>query len=332
MTDLPLITGFGAALVDLFADVSDAELDAIGSPKASMTLIDAAQSRALQKTVSIHTQLSGGSAANSIAGLAALGLPTGFIGKIADDDLGDVFRADFHKNNVAFPMPPIQATTLPTGHCVVLVTPDGERTLHTVLGASVTTSLSDLDDALLARTGLLFAEGYIWDSPSAKQAFIEAAARVHAQGGKVAFSLANSFCVERHHGDFLALLDDTVDIVLANAEEAAALLGSDRPETLAAYFAQHKMIAAVTYGADGAYVFTPETHIHVAAQSVSDIVDLTGAGDQFAAGFLAGWHKGLAIEDAAQIGIIAASEVIRHFGPRPQSNIGELIAKQGLVL
>ena len=330
------ITGMGAALVDLFADVSDDTLAALGSAKASMALIDAAQSATMRTEVNVHTQRPGGSAANSIAGMAALGVATGFVGKTGDDALGQVFADDFARLNVAFPRNTNQANgaadRLPTGHCLVLVTPDAERTMHTVLGAAVTTAPDDLDADLLSDTALFFAEGYIWDSPTAKQAFLQAAEKVRGQGGKVAFSLADGFCVERHHGDFMALLDSHIDIVLANEAEITALFGSDDPQNIAPLFAKHNLLGAVTYGADGAYVFDGDEMAHVAAQKIDDIVDLTGAGDQFAAGFLAALHSGKTPEKAAATGIIAASEVIRHFGPRPQTDVAAQLAAAGLAL
>lgn len=330
MSDLPLITGMGAALVDLFADVSDETLAQLGSPKASMSLVEPAASAAMQAEVSVHTHQPGGSAANSIAGLAALGVATGFVGKIADDALGDIFKADFARLNVAFTPQP--ADDLPTGHCLVLVTPDAERTMHTVLGAAVTTSEADLDAAMLARTGLFFAEGYIWDSPSAKQAFLNAATQVRAQGGKVGFSLADGFCVERHHADFMSVLRTHVDIVLANETEITALCGGDTPDKVAPVMQDLGVMAAVTHGARGVHVYDGTDFHAVAAQQIDDVVDLTGAGDQFAAGFLAGLHRGHGPKAAAQMGVIAASEVIRHVGPRPQHDIATALAAAGLAL
>lgn len=330
MSNRPLITGMGAALVDLFADVSETELVALGSPKASMSLIEPETSTAMQNEVRVHTRQPGGSAANSIAGIAALGLPTGFIGKIGADDLGAVFKDEFTRLNVSFTTAPIN--DLPTGHCLVLVTPDGERTMHTVLGAAVSTTQSDLDEALLAQTGLFFAEGYIWDSPTAQEAFLNAARSVRAQSGRVGFSLADSFCVQRHHADFLSLLRDEVDILLANETEIAALCGSDAPDQIAPMLRELDVIAAVTHGADGVHLYDGDDFSSIAAQKIEDVMDLTGAGDQFAAGFLAGLHKGHSLEDAATMGVIAASEVIRHFGPRPVNNLSAAIAAAGLKL
>ncbi len=315
--DKKCITGMGAALVDLFAPVSEAQLETLGSPKASMSLIEATQSEDLQKQVNIEQRLPGGSIANSIAGMALLGAPTGFIGKIGDDALGQCFADAFRAANVRFPAIPMN--TQPTGHCLVLVTPDAERTMHTVLGASVTTSIDDLDDGLISDTGILFGEGYLWDSPSARAAFIAAAERVKANGGKIAFSLADRFCVERHHDEFAAILASHIDILLANESEITALLGTDQPAGISAGLAPHDILAAVTYGAEGAYIFNGDHRAHIAAQNLApaQIIDLTGAGDQFAAGFLAGLHDGKSAEQAAMMGIDAASAVIQHFGPRP---------------
>jgi len=328
MSDLPLITGMGAALVDLFADVSDAELEALGSPKASMSLVEPDASSAMQEKVRVHTHQPGGSAANTIAGIAALGVRTGFVGKIADDHLGRVFAEDFSRLGVAFA--PQAANGLPTGHCLVLVTPDAERTMHTVLGAAVTTSTDDLDADMLAQSGLFFAEGYIWDSPTAKQAFLSAAQSVRAQGGRVAFSLADGFCVERHHADFLDLLQNHVDIVLANETEITALCGGDTPEIVGPKLSALNLIGAVTHGAKGVHLYDGDSFAQVAAQQIDDVVDLTGAGDQFAAGFLTGVHLGRDLEASAHMGVIAASEVIRHVGPRPQHDIGSALEAAGL--
>ena len=312
-----LITGMGAALVDLFAHVSEAELAALGSPKASMSLVEPARSDEIQKAVHVHESQPGGSIANSIAGIAALGVASGFIGKIGDDALGTVFTDAFTRANVRFPVTPMDA--LPTGHCLVLVTPDAERTMHTVLGASVTTDTADIDAALLADTGLLFGEGYLWDSPSARAAFLAAANGVRQAGGKVAFSLADGLCVTRHHADFTALLDSHIDILLANEGEITALLGTDEPDAVAEKLAAHHLLAAVTHGAHGVHLYAGTRRAHVPAQNIAadEIVDLTGAGDQFAAGFLAGLHQGKPMEDAAAMGVDAASAVIRHIGPRP---------------
>jgi sugar/nucleoside kinase (ribokinase family) len=330
MSSSSLITGMGAALVDLFADVSDQELAQIGSEKASMSLIDAAHSRSMQETLTVHTHQPGGAAANTIAGVANLGQAAGFFGKTADDALGTVFSDAFRALGVRFPVRPGSPELAPTGHCLVLVTPDAERTMHTVLGASVTTTKSDLDSDTLNQTGLLYGEGYLWDTPDARDAFLMAAEQVRAQGGKVAFSLADGLCAARHKSDFSNLLTTHVDILLANKAEAVSLFGTEDMKETVEQIQRLDIIAAITLGADGALIINPENVIVVPACQVDDVVDLTGAGDQFAAGFLTALHNGATPEQAGRAGVLAASEVIRQFGPRPQADIRALLAAHDL--
>jgi len=327
-----LITGMGAALVDLFADIDDAGLQALGSPKASMSLIDAERSLAMRENLHVHTERAGGSAANTIAGLAKLGQTTGFIGKIGDDALGGLFAESMTDLGVRFPVTPLDAQDHPTGHCLVLVTPDAERIMHTVLGASVTTGPFDLDADLLAQTGLVFAEGYIWDAEPGRAAFTQAARQVRAQGGRAAFSLADAYCVDRHRAAFHALLEHDIDIVLANLAEARALFETDNMEEIIGHMRALGLLGVITMSGDGAMVIDHETVAQVPAVPVDDVQDLTGAGDQFAAGFFAGLMNGQTPEQAAKLGVVMASEVIRHFGPRPQSDLGALMQKHGLTL
>ncbi len=330
------ITGMGSALVDLFADISDAQLAELGSPKASSTLVSAHRTKELAEFASIHTRLPGGSAANTIAGIAALGVPTGFIGKIGNDEMGRFFADAFTKLNVRFPAPTPPPNAPPTGHCVVLVTPDGERTMHTVLGAAVTLAADDVDTALLADTNLLFAEAYVLDSETMRDAFLFAAHTIRANGGRVGLSLADAQCVDRHRDMLKNLLTDKIDIVLANEAEARALAPSDTIDDInatAAWLHAQKpnggLDGAITLSAKGALVLGAKPH-HVAAEKIDDVVDLTGAGDQFAAGFLGGLMYGKSPQQAAEIGVIMASEVIRHFGPRPQHDIKKVMAAHNL--
>jgi sugar/nucleoside kinase (ribokinase family) len=327
-----LITGMGAALVDLFADIDDAGLQALGSPKASMSLIDTERSVAMRENLHVHTQRAGGSAANTIAGLAALGQETGFIGKIGDDALGALFSDSMTDLGVRFPVTPLDAEAHPTGHCLVLVTPDAERTMHTVLGASVTTAPEDLNNDLLAQTGLIFAEGYIWDAEPGRAAFTQAARQVRAQGGQAAFSLADAYCVDRHRAAFHRLLTEDIDIVLANLAEAHALFETDNFDEVIAGMRGLGLLGVVTMSAEGAMVIDHDTVERVPAVAVDDVQDLTGAGDQFAAGFFAGLVNGQTPAQAAGIGVVMASEVIRHFGPRPQSDLAALMQRHGLSL
>ncbi|MGB1118763.1 MAG: adenosine kinase [Parvibaculales bacterium] len=330
LSERPLITGMGAALVDLFADVDEPALEALGSPKGSMTLVDAARANALRDGVKVHTYRPGGSAANTVAGLAGLGMQGGFIGKIGDDELGRVFRDSLTDLGVTFPVTPCDATDHPTGNCLVLVTPDAERTMHTLLGASVTTATPDLDDKLLDATGILFCEGYVWDSPTAREAFLQAAARVKSGGGRIGFSLSDTFCVARHKQDFLDLFGRDIDILLANFAEAQALLDVTEMADITAAMQKAGVDGAITCGAEGAVIVCGDAVVHVDAHAVETVTDLTGAGDQFAAGYLCGVARGRDAQTCGRMGALAAAEVIQHFGPRPEKDLRAVFAEHGL--
>ncbi len=322
------VMGMGAALVDVFANVTEAELAHIGSPKASMSLISADEAMALEAQITIHARASGGSAGNTVAGISALGLKTGFIGKVGNDPLGHFFSEDMRKLGSHFPMAAHDA--LPTGRCIVLLTPDAERTMHTLLGASISTQPSDLDEAALADTEILFGEGYIWDSPSARDTFLEAARIVKANGGRVAFSLSDPFCVERHLCVLQSFVSDHVDILVANLEEANALFGTREPLGLVTACRAAGVEGVITRGAQGAIIASPDQAIEIGAEHVETIIDLTGAGDQFAAGYLSGRADHLSIAQCGRRGAIAAAEVISHIGPRPEANISALFEKAGV--
>ena len=330
LSERPLITGMGAALVDLFADVDEPALEALGSPKGSMTLVDAARAKALRDGVKVHTYRPGGSAANTVAGLAGLGMQGGFIGKIGDDELGRVFRDSLTDLGVTFPVTPCDAADHPTGNCLVLVTPDAERTMHTLLGASVTTAMPDLDDKLLDATGILFCEGYVWDSPTAREAFLQAAARVKSGGGRIGFSLSDTFCVARHKQDFLDLFGRDIDILLANFAEAQALLDVMEMADITAAMQKAGVDGAITCGAEGAVIVCGDAVVHVDAHAVETVTDLTGAGDQFAAGYLCGVARGRDAQTCGRMGALAAAEVIQHFGPRPEKDLRAVFAEHGL--
>ncbi len=330
LSERPLITGMGAALVDLFADVDEPALEALGSPKGSMTLVKAARANALRDGVKVHSYRPGGSAANTVAGLAGLGMQGGFIGKIGDDELGRVFRDSLTDLGVTFPVTPCDAAEHPTGNCLVLVTPDAERTMHTLLGASVTTATPDLDAELLDATGILFCEGYVWDSPTAREAFLQAAARVKSGGGRIGFSLSDTFCVARHKQDFLDLFGRDIDILLANFAEAQALLDVTEMADITAAMQKAGVNGAITCGAEGAVIVCGDAVVHVDAHAVETVTDLTGAGDQFAAGYLCGVARGRDAQTCGRMGALAAAEVIQHFGPRPEKDLRAVFAEYGL--
>lgn len=332
LSERPLITGMGAALVDLFADVDEPTLDELGSPKGSMTLVDAARADALRAGVKVHTYRPGGSAANTVAGLAGLGMRGGFIGKIGDDELGRVFEDSLTDLGVTFPVTPCDATDHPTGNCLVLVTPDAERTMHTLLGASVTTATVDLDARLLNATGILFCEGYVWDSPTARSAFLEAAARVKSGGGRIGFSLSDTFCVERHKPDFLDLFARDIDILLANFAEAQALLDVTEMADIIIAMQNAGVDGAITCGSEGAVIVRGDDAVRVDAHSVETVTDLTGAGDQFAAGYLCGVARERDAQTCGRMGALAAAEVIQHFGPRPERDLRAVFAEHGFEI
>ncbi len=326
--DKKRITGMGAALVDLFADVTEAELAALGSAKGSMSLLSESEAQTLQQKVTIHTRQSGGSIANSIAGIAALGIDTAFFGKVGGGELGEMFRQDLKKNNTMFPVTP--DAELMTGRSIILITPDAERTMHTLLSASARLSGDDLDEALLQQSDIFFTEGYIWDTKGGQEAFLRAIEIVHAAGGKIAFSLSDAHCVGRHHSAFAAMLLPHIDILFANLEEAKAMFGTDDKAALATAARAMQLEAAITDGEKGAMIVTKDTIDHVSAPPVAKPLDLTGAGDQFAAGYLAGRLRGKSGAISGHMGSIAAGEVIKHFGPRPQADIQALFREHKL--
>lgn len=341
MTNKPFhITGLGSALIDIYAHVTEAELADLlimggdNSTKGTMLLIEEAQSRQLLERLKPDSQAAGGATANSIFGIARMGLKTGFIGKIGNDRFGQLFADDMEAQNIAFPTnikhkQPTGAKP-PTGHVIVLITPDAERTMYTLIGASATLAPQDLDKGLLTSSAYFFSEAYLFDSPSAKQALITAGDWVQAAGGQIAFSLADPLCVARHRAELIGMIDNKIDILFANEAEARALLGGmSFADTIAALQAKGKK-TVITRSEKGAVIIWQGEIINIQAEPVSKIIDLTGAGDQFAAGFLSGLILGKEIAICGRRGALAASEAIAHIGPRPQADINKLFAKSGL--
>ncbi len=323
------VTAMGAALVDIYAQVSDEQLAKLGSQKGAMALVDAAQAEHLGAQVNVESQASGGSAANTIAGIAGLGLHTAFIGKVADDDLGRFFTQEMNGANIHFAQSPLIGGD-PTGRCLVLITPDAERTMHTLIGAAAATSPDDLDENILAETACFFSEGYVFDSPSATQAFMAGAEIVKQAGGKVAFSLSDPFCVERHLTQFKTLLGEKVDLMLGNQSEAEALFGTQDMAQIIETIQAQGFDAVITRSEKGAVIVQNGDIIEVPAEPVAELVDLTGAGDQFAAGYLSALAQGKPAAACGKMGAIAAAEVITHIGPRPLTDISEKIKAANL--
>lgn len=326
------VIGIGNAIVDVIARSDEAFLAEQALAKGSMHLIDEQRAVALYDLMGAAAESSGGSAANTIAGLASFGSRTGFVGKVANDQLGKVFAHDIRAQGVAFDTPALNSGA-ETARCLILVTPDGERTMNTFLGAAQALAPSDIDAGTIASAKITYLEGYLWDPEDAKQAFIAAAKAAHDAGREVALTLSDSFCVERFRDEFLELMrSGTVDLVFANEHEVRALYQTADVDTAMAALAKDARMAAVTRSAKGSTVLYDDTRIDVPAIAIDRIVDLTGAGDQYAAGFLHGRTRGATPERCARLGALAASEVIGHVGGRPAVNLKRLAEQNGLAI
>lgn len=318
------VVGIGNAIVDILVEVDDRFLEQQELAKGTMALIDAGQALTLYRKLNDYIEQSGGSAANSMAGIASLGGSAGFIGRVRDDELGSVFARDIRKFGVEYGTPPAQDGPS-TGRCIVLVTPDGERTMQTYLGACAALSMEDLDEEMIATSSVTYLEGYLWDPPEAKEAFLTAAAMAHDAGRKVSLSLSDPFCVERHRKEFHSLVEDHVDILFGNESEILSLYETDNIGAALDRVGGSCELTAVTLGAEGAAVVTGNAVRKVPALPVKNVVDTTGAGDLFAAGFLYGITHGATPVEAARTGGICAAVVISQFGARPKERLADLI-------
>jgi sugar/nucleoside kinase (ribokinase family) len=325
------VVGMGNALVDVIATADEALVASLGLEKSAMTLVDHIRAREVYDAMGPALEVSGGSAANTIAGIAALGGAGGFAGKVADDEFGEVFRHDFAALDVALDLAVVDPAHGGTGRCHVLVTPDAQRTMATHLGVANTLVPGDLSGELFSRTRLTYLEGYLFDLPPAKQAIRDAIERTHAAEGLVALSLSDSFCVERHRRDFLDLVTHEVDVVFANEAEARALFAAPDLRHALDAFDEAGVLAAVTLGPRGAVVVSPDGTADVPACEVDEVVDANGAGDLFAAGFLFALARGADPIEAARLGSVCAAEVIVHYGARPMADLVELATAEGLL-
>ena len=324
------VTGIGNAIVDVFAHTDDDFLADNGIEKGAMTLIDAVRAEELYGRMGPGVEVSGGSAGNTMAGLACLGGRGAYIGKVHNDQLGAVFRHDIRAAGVHFETDPLHGGA-PTARCLILVTPDAQRSMNTYLGACVELGPEDIDETLVAGSQVTYLEGYLWDPPRAKEAFRKAAAIAHAAGRKVALSLSDSFCVHRHHAEFLDLVENQVDILFANEHEIGALYGTGRFEDALDAVRRLGKVAALTRSEKGAVVVSGGTAVEVPAEPVERVVDTTGAGDLYAAGFLYGVTRGLPPAQCGRLGAIAAAEIISHVGARPEADLVALVAARGVL-
>ena len=318
------VVGIGNAIVDSVSEADDTLLADEGLPKGSMTLIDAARADALRARMGQAKEICGGSAANTMVGVAKLGGAAGYVGKVRDDAAGAVFRRDIQEAGVDFPTP-AAAEGAATARCLVFVTPDAQRTMTTYLGACVELGPADIDPDFIARARLLYMEGYLWDPPAAKEAFRKALGIAHAAGGRVCLSLSDSFCVERHRAELRDLVANHVDVLFANEDEAMALYEVGDFETALAAARADCTVAALTRSAKGSVVAGKGGVYTIEAVPIPHVVDTTGAGDLYAAGFLLGLARGFDLARCGRLAALAAGEIIAHYGARPEADIAPFV-------
>jgi len=317
------VVAIGNALVDVLSHEDDAFLVAHGLERGAMQLIDAERAETLYAAMGPGIEMSGGSAGNTAVGIASLGGDVAFVGRVNRDQLGEVFAHDLRAAGVQYSTPPAEDGT-PTGRCLIIVTPDAQRTLNTFLGAAARFGPDDLDDELISCAQVLYLEGYLWDEPEAKDAFRRAARVAHDAGNRVAFTLSDGNCVDRHRAEFLDLIENDIDVLFANEVEIRSLYEVDEFDDALQLVRDHCEIAALTRSEKGSLIVTrDEVHL-IDAHRIGEVVDTTGAGDSYAAGFLYGLTHGYDLGTAGRLGALVAGEVIAHLGARPQTPLAEL--------
>jgi sugar/nucleoside kinase (ribokinase family) len=338
------VVAMGSALVDVLSRTSETQLAELGLTKGTMSLVELSESTRIYEKMGPASEMSGGSAANTAFGVVMLGGRAGFMGKVADDTLGTVFVHDMKSAGVEASLARVPANKSragseepsrpggvvasedrATGRCLVLVTEDGERTMATHLGVSSTLGVEDLDEDLVARAEVLYLEGYLWDVEEAKAAMRRAIAIAHGADALVAFSASDPFCVSRHQREFLDLVRDDLDVLFANEEEACLLFGRSDIDQVIEAISETGTLAAITRGASGSVVVASGGATFIPAEPVEDVVDTTGAGDLYAAGFLYGLTHGQEPERCGYLGGLCAAEVISHVGARPESDLRSLV-------
>ena len=332
MTDAKYdVLGIGNAIFDVLVHADEAFLAKHAMTKGSMALIDEARAAAIYRDMGPATEMSGGSGANTIVGLASLGARAAYVGKVRDDQIGRMYSHDIRAAGVTFDTAP--ATDGPaTGCCYILVTPDGERTMNTYLGAAQNLTAADIDPAQIAAARIVYLEGYLWDPKEAKEAFVKAATVAHDAGREVALTLSDSFCVDRYREEFLDLMrGGTVDIVFANEAELHSLYQTSDFDGALKQLREDATLGIVTRSDKGCVVVSNDGVIAVPAHPIETLVDTTGAGDLFAAGFLYGLSRNMPYKQCGQLGALAAAEVIQHIGARPQVSLKELADQRGLT-
>lgn len=324
------VTGIGNAIVDIIGRCDDAYLAKIGADKGTMRLVDASAIAKIYSGMGPATEMSGGSAANTIAGVASFGGKAGFIGKVADDEFGRIFSHDIRSIGVTFASAPV-AGSQPTSRSLILVTPDGERTMNTYLGISTDLDHGQIDGDLIADSAILYLEGYLFDRDDAKAAFRAALAQAKRAGRKVALTLSDGFCVDRHRAEFLDLIQSGVDILFANEKEITSLYETSNFDDAANRASRDTKLAVLTRSAQGSIILHEGTTTRIDAVRIDDVVDTTGAGDLYAAGFLYGYSQGHSLETCGKLASLAAAEVISHVGARPQAQLAQLAYDKRLI-
>lgn len=324
------LVGIGNAVVDVISQADDSFLDHMGIEKGIMQLIERDRAEVLYGAMERRVQAPGGSVANTIAGAGALGLETAFIGRVHDDALGRFYADAMNEDGVDFVNPPVAGGELPTSRSMIFVSPDGERSMNTYLGISSELSSLDVPGEVAGNAELMFLEGYLFDKDKGKAAFLEAARDCRKGGGKIGIAISDPFCVDRHRRDFLSLIEHELDFVIGNEAEIRSLFETDRLEDALSLTAALCPLVVCTRSGDGVTVIEGTTRIDLPVEKITP-VDATGAGDQFAAGFLYGMATGRDLETCARIGTLCAREVISHIGPRPETNMAELLRREGVI-
>jgi sugar/nucleoside kinase (ribokinase family) len=321
------VTALGDALVDVIARTEDHFLTDHGIPKGSMRLINDAEAEALYSKMGPATEVSGGSAANTMAVMAGLGIPVGFIGKVKNDQLGQVFTHDIRAVGVEF-ITEAATNGTGTGRCLILVTPDGERTMSTSLGCAQHLTSEELNAGQLMRSNFFYIEGYMWNEKATKEAVLHGIQVAHRAGNRAALTLSDTFCVNSWRDEFVSLIENHIDLLFANENELKVLAQTEDFDAAIAWLRGKCNIAAVTRSEKGAVILHGDETISVAAEPVARVVDATGAGDAYAGGFMAGLAQGKSLDVCARMGAICAAEVISHIGPRPEEDLKKLVAEK----